>query len=134
MAPIYLDITTVLYQLVGLPFQRRSAIGFVTALLFHFTFQRLLYGMTKGHACLAPAGAVLPADDRYAVWPHCALSRSARLRWLRAHPARLLNGPCAARGIVAHEAACRGARHLCMLEQSRSAGRSAAAEARVMRP
>jgi putative flippase GtrA len=38
---VYLGITTVLYQLVGLPFQAALAIGFAAALLLHFTFQRL---------------------------------------------------------------------------------------------
>jgi putative flippase GtrA len=38
---LYLTVTTVLSQLVGLPFQVALAIGFVSALLLHFTLQRL---------------------------------------------------------------------------------------------
>lgn len=37
----YLTLTTVLSQLVGLPFQLALAIGFVSAILLHFTLQRL---------------------------------------------------------------------------------------------
>ncbi len=37
----YLTVTTVLYQVAGLPFELALAIGFVSALLLHFTFQRL---------------------------------------------------------------------------------------------
>ncbi|HTB71370.1 MAG TPA: GtrA family protein [Solirubrobacteraceae bacterium] len=38
---VYLTVTTVLSQLVGLPFQLALAIGFVSAILLHFTLQRL---------------------------------------------------------------------------------------------
>jgi putative flippase GtrA len=38
---VYLSITTLLYQVVGLPFELALAIGFVCALLLHFTLQRL---------------------------------------------------------------------------------------------
>ncbi len=41
MTLVYLTITTVLSQLVGLPFEAALAIGFVSALLLHFTLQRL---------------------------------------------------------------------------------------------
>ena len=37
----YLAVTTVLYQVVGLPFQVALAIGFAFSLLLHFTLQRL---------------------------------------------------------------------------------------------
>jgi putative flippase GtrA len=36
----YIGLTTVLYQVAGLPFQAALAIGFVAALLLHFTLQR----------------------------------------------------------------------------------------------
>jgi putative flippase GtrA len=42
---VYLTVTTVLYQVVGLPFQAALAIGFVTALMLHFTLQRLFVWM-----------------------------------------------------------------------------------------
>lgn len=38
---LYLTVTTVLSQVVGLPFEVALAIGFVTAILLHFTLQRL---------------------------------------------------------------------------------------------
>jgi len=38
---VYLAVTTVLSQVVGLPFQLALALGFVSALLLHFTLQRL---------------------------------------------------------------------------------------------
>lgn len=38
---VYIGITTVLSQAVGLPFEAALAIGFVTALLLHFTLQRM---------------------------------------------------------------------------------------------
>jgi putative flippase GtrA len=38
---LYLTVTTVLSQVAGLPFQLALAIGFVSALLLHFTLQRL---------------------------------------------------------------------------------------------
>ncbi len=38
---VYLTVTTVLSQVVGLPFQLALAIGFVSAILLHFTLQRL---------------------------------------------------------------------------------------------
>ncbi len=41
MTVVYLTITTVLSQLVGLPFEVALAIGFVCALGLHFTLQRL---------------------------------------------------------------------------------------------
>jgi len=37
----YLAVTTILYQVVGLPFQVALAIGFTFSLLLHFTLQRL---------------------------------------------------------------------------------------------
>jgi putative flippase GtrA len=37
---VYIAITTVLSQLLGMPFEAALAIGFVSALLLHFTFQR----------------------------------------------------------------------------------------------
>ena len=37
---LYVTVTTVLSQLVGLPFEMALAIGFVSALLLHFTLQR----------------------------------------------------------------------------------------------
>lgn len=38
---VYIALTTVLSQLVGLPFQVALAIGFAASLLLHFTLQRL---------------------------------------------------------------------------------------------
>lgn len=38
---LYLTVTTVLSQVVGLPFELALIIGFVSALLLHFTLQRL---------------------------------------------------------------------------------------------
>jgi len=38
---LYLTVTTVLSQVVGLPFEIALIIGFVSALLLHFTLQRL---------------------------------------------------------------------------------------------
>ena len=38
---VYLAVTTILSQLVGLPFQLALAIGFVSAILLHFSLQRL---------------------------------------------------------------------------------------------
>jgi putative flippase GtrA len=38
---VYLAVTTVLSQLAGLPFQLALALGFASALLLHFTLQRL---------------------------------------------------------------------------------------------
>jgi putative flippase GtrA len=38
---VYLTVTTALSQAVGLPFQLALAIGFVTAILLHFTLQRM---------------------------------------------------------------------------------------------
>lgn len=38
---LYLTVTTVLSQVVGLPFELALAIGFLTAILLHFTLQRL---------------------------------------------------------------------------------------------
>jgi putative flippase GtrA len=37
----YLAVTTLLYQVVGLPFQVALAMGFAVSLLLHFTLQRL---------------------------------------------------------------------------------------------
>jgi putative flippase GtrA len=41
----YLTVTTVLYQVLGLPFQAALAIGFTVSLLLHFTLQRLFVWM-----------------------------------------------------------------------------------------
>jgi putative flippase GtrA len=38
---VYIAVTTLLSQVVGLPFELALGIGFVSALLMHFTFQRL---------------------------------------------------------------------------------------------
>jgi putative flippase GtrA len=38
---VYIAITTLLSQVVGLPFEIALGIGFLSALLMHFTFQRL---------------------------------------------------------------------------------------------
>lgn len=76
----YLSVTTVLSQVVGLAFEVALAIGFVSALLLHFTLQRLFvwipedgfalpfrrqvgrYLLMAGaqYACTAAATAVLP--------------------------------------------------------------------------
>lgn len=37
----YLTVTTVLYQVLGLPFQAALAMGFAASLLLHFTLQRV---------------------------------------------------------------------------------------------
>jgi putative flippase GtrA len=77
---VYVTVTTVLSQMLGLPFEVALAIGFVTALLLHFNLQRLfvwihyegfalpmqhqvgrylaMAGMQYG--CTAAATAVLP--------------------------------------------------------------------------
>src|SRR5271154_3503392 len=41
VALLYLTVTTVLYKVVGLPFQVALAIGFASGLLLHFNLQRL---------------------------------------------------------------------------------------------
>lgn len=41
VALLYLTVTTVLSQVLGLPFELALAIGFVSGLLLHFTLQRL---------------------------------------------------------------------------------------------
>lgn len=41
MTLLYLTVTTVLSQVVGLPFELALIIGFLCALLLHFTLQRL---------------------------------------------------------------------------------------------
>jgi putative flippase GtrA len=41
VALLYLSVTTLLSQVVGLPFELALASGFVSALLLHFTLQRL---------------------------------------------------------------------------------------------
>ena len=41
VAVVYLSTTTVLAEVVGLPFQIALAIGFCVALVLHFTLQRL---------------------------------------------------------------------------------------------
>jgi putative flippase GtrA len=41
VAVVYLTVTTVLYKVLGLPFQVALAVGFTTGLLLHFTLQRL---------------------------------------------------------------------------------------------
>jgi putative flippase GtrA len=78
---VYVTITTVLSQVVGLPFELALAIGFVSALLLHFTLQRLFvwvhvegfalplrnqvrrYLVMAGaqYGCTAAATAVLPS-------------------------------------------------------------------------
>jgi putative flippase GtrA len=45
VALLYLTITTVLSQLLGVAFQLALAIGFVSGLLLHFTLQRLFVWM-----------------------------------------------------------------------------------------
>jgi putative flippase GtrA len=77
---VYLTVTTVLFQVVGLPFEAALALGFVSALLLHFTLQRLFvwihedgfaltfrrqvgrYLLMAGtqYACTAASTAVLP--------------------------------------------------------------------------
>lgn len=42
---VYLTVTTVLSQVAGLPFEVALAIGFATALLLHFSLQRLFVWM-----------------------------------------------------------------------------------------
>jgi putative flippase GtrA len=77
---VYLTVTTVLSQMIGLPFQIALAIGFVSALMLHFTLQRFFvwiqydtFALPMGHqvgrylamtgaqyGCTAAATAVLP--------------------------------------------------------------------------
>jgi putative flippase GtrA len=77
---VYLTVTTVLSQVLGLAFEAALAIGFVSALLLHFSLQRLFvwipengfalpfrnqvrrYLLMAGaqYACTAAATAVLP--------------------------------------------------------------------------
>jgi putative flippase GtrA len=45
VAIVYLTITTVLSQVLGLPFQLALAIGFASGLLLHFTLQRVFVWM-----------------------------------------------------------------------------------------
>jgi putative flippase GtrA len=45
VALVYLTITTVLSQVVGMPFQIALAIGFASGLLLHFTLQRVFVWM-----------------------------------------------------------------------------------------
>jgi putative flippase GtrA len=78
---LYLTVTTVLSQVVGLPFEVALAIGFVSAILLHFTLQRLFvwihedgfalpfrhqvgrYLLMAGaqYGCTAAATAILPS-------------------------------------------------------------------------
>ena len=77
---VYLTVTTVLYQVVGLAFEVALAIGFVSAISLHFTLQRLFvwvhedgfalpfrhqagrYLLMAGaqYGCTAAATAILP--------------------------------------------------------------------------
>jgi putative flippase GtrA len=50
---VYLTVTTVLSQVAGLPFQLALAIGFVSALLLHFTLQRLFVWIHEDGFALA---------------------------------------------------------------------------------
>jgi putative flippase GtrA len=78
---VYLAVTTILSQVVGLAFEAALAIGFVSALLLHFSLQRLfvwipeegfalpfrkqvgryLLMASAQYACTAAATAVLPS-------------------------------------------------------------------------
>lgn len=91
MAAVYLGTTTVLASVVGLPFQLALAIGFCTALVVHFTLQRLFvwahheeyalalhrqvaryllvasaqYGLTAASTALLPSALGLPVEVVY---------------------------------------------------------------------
>jgi putative flippase GtrA len=54
---LYLTVTTVLSQVAGLPFQLALAIGFASAILLHFTLQRLFVWIHEG-------GFALPLGDQ----------------------------------------------------------------------
>jgi putative flippase GtrA len=88
---LYLTVTTVLSQVVGLPFELALAIGFLSAILLHFTLQRLFvwiheegfalpfrhqvgryllmagaqYGCTAGSTALLPGALGLPTEVIY---------------------------------------------------------------------
>ncbi|MFI4989762.1 MAG: GtrA family protein [Solirubrobacterales bacterium] len=88
---LYLTVTTVLSQVVGLPFELALAIGFLSAILLHFTLQRLFvwiheegfalpfrhqvgryllmagaqYGCTAGSTALLPGALGLPTEVVY---------------------------------------------------------------------
>jgi putative flippase GtrA len=50
---LYLTVTTVLFKVVGLPFEVALAIGFVSAILLHFTLQRLFVWINEEGYVLA---------------------------------------------------------------------------------
>jgi putative flippase GtrA len=80
VALVYIAVTTILFQLAGLPFEVALAIGFISAILVHFTLQRLFvwihedgFALPMHHqmfryllmactqyACTAAATAILP--------------------------------------------------------------------------
>jgi putative flippase GtrA len=91
VALVYLTTTTVLAELVGLPFQAALAIGFSLGLVVHFTLQRMFvwahheefvlplkqqvgrylivamtqYGVTAGSTALLPSALGLPSEVVY---------------------------------------------------------------------
>lgn len=93
VALIYLITTTVLADIVGLPFQVALAIGFCTGLMAHFTLQRMFvwshaeefalpmrhqarryltvaaiqYGVTAGSTSLLPSALGVPTEIVYVV-------------------------------------------------------------------
>ena len=62
---VYLATTTVLAEVVGLPFQVALAIGFCVGLMVHFTLQRLfVWTTTRSSRCRWPPGGALSGRGR----------------------------------------------------------------------
>ncbi len=83
VAVVYLATTTVLANVVGLPFQLALAIGYVTGLCVHFTLQRVFVWVHDSEFALGigeQAGRyLLVAGAQYGI---TALSTSVLPRWL----------------------------------------------------
>lgn len=59
VAVVYVAVTTVLVHLVGMPFQLALAIGFTTALVTHFLFQRYFVWVHRERFSLSARGQIL---------------------------------------------------------------------------
>lgn len=67
VALIHLSTTTVLAEVVRIPFQIALAIGFSVALIVHFTLQRLFYGAIRRSSrclCITRSVAILRLPER----------------------------------------------------------------------
>ena len=67
VALVYLSTTTVLAEVVRIPFQIALAIGFSVALIVHFTLKRLLYGAIRRSSrclCITRSVAILRLPER----------------------------------------------------------------------